>query len=167
MTNIRRYFEVGQYCFMTHVTYNRVPLLIEHFDLLAETYDSIVCPSQISLLAYVVLPEHLHALIRLEDADISQIVKRFKLKFSGLYRSKLGLQRGRVWQYRFWDHIIRDEDDLRRHLDYIHFNPVKHGLASDPFDYEYSSARDFLQRGMYEEGWGRRDASVIRGEFGE
>jgi len=74
---------------------------------------------------------------------------------------------GKVWQYRFWDHIVRDEDDLRRHLDYIHYNPVKHGMVTDPFAYYLSSAVVYLNRGQYERNWGTTSEPDLGGEYGE
>ena len=59
-----------------------------------------------------------------------------------------------VWQRRFWEHTIGDEADLEKHLDYIHYNPVKHGLVSCPHKWEYSSFRKWLERGNYEANWG-------------
>ena len=61
------------------------------------------------------------------------------MSFGAYYRKENSLASGRVWHNRFWDHIIRDEKDLQRHVDYIHFNPVKHGLVKSPFEWEYSS----------------------------
>ena len=60
----------------------------------------------------------------------------------------------RVWQPRFWEHHIRGEEDLGRHLDYIHYNPVKHGYAASPAGWPYSSFARFVRAGVYSEGWG-------------
>ena len=60
------------------------------------------------------------------------------------------------WQRRFWDHIIRDQDDLQLHLDYINYNPVKHGLAKSPGDYAYSSFQVYVEKGAYNLEWGAR-----------
>lgn len=68
-----------------------------------------------------------------------------------------------LWQSRFWDHIIRDEDDLRRHVDYTHFNPVKHGLVARPEDYAHSSYRYWLKKGYYAEGWGHSEPENLKG----
>lgn len=59
-----------------------------------------------------------------------------------------------IWQRRFWEHCIRNESDFARHLDYIHLNPVHHGLAAAPRDWEHSSFRTWVDRGVYEEMWG-------------
>jgi putative transposase len=60
----------------------------------------------------------------------------------------------RFWQKRFWDHIIRDEEDLAQHLDYIHYNPVKHGLVTRPEEWQHSSFIAWQERGAYPEQWG-------------
>lgn len=74
--------------------------------------------------------------------DTSTIVQKIKVSFALQYQRKTG-HTGAVWQHRFWDHIIRSEDDLRRHIDYIHFNPVKHRLVDDPSNWKLSSYRKF------------------------
>src|SRR5581483_1079711 len=66
-----------------------------------------------------------------------------------------------VWQRRFWEHTIRDEDDLKAHLDYIHYNPVKHGLVTCPHAWRYSSFLRWVERGEYEIGWGCRCAGNV------
>jgi putative transposase len=67
-------------------------------------------------------------------------------------RAKRG-ERG-LWQRRFWEHLIRDEDDFRRHSDYIHWNPVKHGWAKNVVDWPHSSFHAYVKRGVYEADWG-------------
>jgi putative transposase len=59
-----------------------------------------------------------------------------------------------IWQRRFWEHLIRDEEDLKRHLDYIHYNPVKHGYVNSPCDWTYSSFKQYVKKGFYEMDWG-------------
>lgn len=89
----------------------------------------------------------------------------FKITYSRRYRNKFSP--GRVWQNRFWDHLIRNESDLNHHLDYIHYNPVKHGLTHDPFGYPHSTLSEFHAKGMYERNWGVIDKPEFAGEFGE
>jgi putative transposase len=88
------------------------------------------------------------------------------MSFAALYRKRANLRSARVWQNRFWDHIIRDMDDRNRHLDYIHYNPVKHGHVSSPFEWEYSSIHDFRKQGFYASDWGVLPISV-GGDYGE
>jgi putative transposase len=74
---------------------------------------------------------------------------------------------GRLWQHRFWDHVIRNENDYVRHVDYIHYNPVKHGLTPSPFEYELSSINRWAARGYYDRTWGTSQTVVCDGDFGE
>jgi putative transposase len=68
--------------------------------------------------------------------------------------SKLAKREKGIWQRRFWEHCIRDEEDWQRHLDYIHYNPVKHLYCDNPADWPYSSFSKMVARGWYPEGWG-------------
>ena len=167
MTNIRRYFRDGQVYFLTHVTEERQPMLINYIDIFWRAYSAVISTSGAESIAWVVLPEHFHLIIDPKDADLSNMMKRFKLKFSGLYRERLGLVRGRAWQHRFWDHIIRDQEDLNRHIDYVHYNPVRHGLVKDPFTYEHSSLQKFIGEGFYSRDWGCHAMINFDGDFGE
>ena len=113
--------------------------------------------------AMVVLPDHLHAIWTLppDDTDFStrwaQVKGLFSRSIEGGERPRFSLigrrERG-IWQRRFWEHAIRDEADLVSHLDYIHFNPVKHGWAITPGEWPYSSFRHFVARGIYPTNWG-------------
>jgi len=99
--------------------------------------------------AIVVLPDHLHLLMQLpnEDDDFSIRWKLIKQDFNKAIREK-------SWQKRFWEHLIRDENDWRMHMDYIHYNPVKHGYAVSPKDWQHSSFHKFVRAGYYNENWG-------------
>ena len=167
MSNLRRYYERGYTYFVTGVTYKRMPLLIEYEN---EFWGAIIfVKNQLSfeLEAWVIMPDHFHILIRPDDNALSEIMKKIKLKFAGSYRSINKLRSGRVWQNRFWDHVIRDQADMNRHIDYIHYNPVKHGLVESPFDYKSSSIHRYLNDGFYQIDWGTREPIDIQGEFGE
>jgi putative transposase len=165
MTNIRRYFAEGQINFLTHVTFNRTHLLIDNIDLFWNAYEFSCGKSDADLIAWVILPDHAHLLIKPNSNNVSNLMKHFKQKFSGLYRSRYHLGKGRVWQYRYWDHIIRDQADLNRHLDYIHYNPVKHGAAINPRDYEQSSINKYAE--TYPADWGVREMIDFGDDFGE
>ena len=167
MTKIRRYFEKGQICFLTHVTYNRAPILVKHFDLLEHALEKVQASQGFRIDAWVVLPDHMHMLVRHNGRDISDFVKRFKLSFSLSYQHRQQLTGGRLWQYRFWDHVIRDQADMNRHIDYIHHNPVRHGMCDNPFEWRYSSAVRYLERGYYAPDWEVRGSVKIEGGFGE
>jgi len=72
-----------------------------------------------------------------------------------------------VWQRRFWEHSISDEEDFRRHMDYVHYNPVKHGLVNHVKDWPYSTFHRYAAKGVYPEDWGNDVALNLDGEFGE
>jgi putative transposase len=115
--------------------------------------------------AIVILPDHLHCLWTLPagDADFSTRWRLIKSYFSHhcatTYQGRVSVSRQRqqekaVWQRRFWEHQIRDETDFIRHVEYIHYNPVKHGLVKAPIEWEYSSFRYYIRTGRYSADWG-------------
>ena len=108
------------------------------------------------------MPDHLHAILTLpeQDADFALRWRLIKSAFShGLPRgepisaSRAGKGERGIWQRRYWEHTLRNEDDFARHLDYIHFNPVKHGYAPRVQDWPYSSFRRWVRIGAYPEDW--------------
>lgn len=123
------------------------------------------------MTAIVLLPDHLHMIWTLgqNDLDYSVRVAAFKKRFtrawlaSGGAEASVGIGQRRhrlrgVWQRRFWEHIVRDARDFKMHLDYIHTNPVKHGLAARPRDWAWSSFHRHVATGEYQEDWcGRVD----------
>ncbi|VFQ46729.1 REP-associated tyrosine transposase [Desulfoluna butyratoxydans] len=156
----RRVYQPGARYFFTVVTENRCPLLIEHIDRLRESFRLCVNRHPFEIEAIVVLPDHVHTLWRLPDGDINFSMRWMVIKrhFStGLPRGVIGSSKAKkrekgIWQRRFWEHMIRDEEDWRRHVDYIHYNPVKHGYASKPEDWEYGSYQQAVRKGWYEAG---------------
>ncbi|MCH7948240.1 MAG: transposase [candidate division Zixibacteria bacterium] len=167
MSNLRRYNSNGKDFFITCVTLNRIPILVDNVYEFWKAVDYTKAKIQFEINAWAILPDHFHFIIDPMQSDISRIIKGIKQKFCGLYCSKLGLTSGRVWQHRFWDHIIRNEDDLKKHLDYIHYNPVKHGLTRSPFEYEHSSIRNYLAEGYYQPDWGVMEIVSNKVGFGE
>jgi len=93
----------------------------------------------------------------LQGHTISHVMQSLKLCFAHRYKKDFGISTSlAVWQRRFWDHMIRDQEDFNRHLDYIHYNPVKHGYVSNPGDFQWSSLKTYVERGQYQKGWGTR-----------
>ncbi|RYF19292.1 MAG: transposase [Comamonadaceae bacterium] len=128
--------------------------------------------------AVVVLPEHLHTLWTLpaDDADFGMrwmLIKQGftrRLREEGLLERRASSTRGTkgersLWQRRFWEHRIRDDDDFARHVDYIHFNPVKHGWVMRAGDWPYSSLHRYVREGKLPPNWGI--SAAIQGAFGE
>lgn len=160
MPNYRRYYINNSMIFVTIVTNGRVPLLIHNVDLLKKSiletkYDFII-------YAAVVLPDHLHFILYPKNIrEFPKIISSIKYYFSRNVNyqkrnktcSELKRQEKGVWQRRYYDHIIRDEDDLNKHLDYIHYNPVKHNLVTLAKDWKFSSFQKFVKLGFYEIDW--------------
>jgi putative transposase len=168
MPEYRRALVPGGTFFFTVVTANRAPLFTSNDNqtLLHRAIARCGAQYRFELVAMVLLPDHLHAIWTLPetDSDFSIRWRAIKTFFTRDYLSQGHLEqplsdsqsiRGHrgVWQRRFWEHLVTDEVDLQRHLDYIHYNPVKHGLVSCPHLYEASSFHRFVQCGSYERGW--------------
>jgi len=170
MTNYRRNFLKGGAYFFTVVTYERRPLLTTETNIarLREAFRRTQQAHPFEIEAIVILPDHIHAVWQLPDGDKDfsgrwQKIKRyFSTGIAGpevVDKSRRSKREKGIWQRRFWEHTLRDEDDWRRHLDYIHFNPVKHGYVQRPGDWPYSSFTRAQAAGWYEADWG---ASVPR-----
>ncbi len=104
--------------------------------------------------AVVILPDHLHTIWRLPEGD-ADFSTRWRLIKHFVSRGWHGDTP--FWQPRFWEHLIRDKNDWQRHLDYIHYNPVKHGLVERPEDWEHGSYRKAKANGWYADGWGHSE----------
>ena len=167
MSNMRRYWQPAQLCFLTNVTFARQALLVEHVDLLWEAICTQQQKKHFDLMAWAILPDHMHLLLNPGENDTSNLMRRIKLAFSSRLRRRQWKRSARTWQYRFWDRIMRDNDDVNRHIDYIHYNPVKHGLVDDPFLWPHSSLAEFYERGLYQRDWGAVHPVEVDGEFGE
>ena len=164
MPNYRREWTPGGTWFFTVnlLERHRNQLLTANIDHLRDCVALERTRRPFTVIAWVVLPEHMHWMWRLPegDADFATRWRRIKTDFSlGISkterRSAVRLARGErgIWQRRYWEHAIRDDLDLQRHIDYIHFNPVKHGLVGRAVDWLYSSFRQYVSRGVYPEAW--------------
>ena len=162
---IRRvYVEEGTY-FITAVTLHRHRIFAQEGEIarLRETLRTVKEAHPFTMLAYVFLHEHFHLLIRLgQTTDISKMMHSIKRNYTLNYKAARG-GNGRVtlWQHGFWDHVIRNEQDFQNHMDYIHYNPVKHGYVARPEDYPHSSYVEYVRRGWYEMGWGHKDPDCL------
>jgi putative transposase len=165
MSKLLRYYAPGQNYFVTTVTYERAPILVRYAEALLQSIDEIQGAEGFRMPAWVIMPEHFHAVIDPGQADLSRIMKRIKLKFAYLYRNANNLRAETVWQRRFWDHILRDERDWRNKLDYIHYNPVNHGVAATPRSWPYSSIHDYGD--LYSDDWGVVEPLGFEGSYGE
>lgn len=156
--SLRRYYVPDAIVFITQVIQDRKPILDDDgtLALLRATLHQVKTLHPFSMLGYVFLPDHLHLLIQpTGSSNFSQIMHSLKPNFTKAYKAAIGHTGSlRIWQRRFWDHVIRDEPDLHRHLDYVHYNPVKHGMVLRPEDWSHSSFAAWKKRGAYDDGWG-------------
>lgn len=174
MANDRRLWIPGGTYFFTVVTYDRRPFLAGTAAVgwLRQAVREVMALYPFRIDAWVVLPDHLHAVWTLPDGDaaFSKRWSRIKAGFSRrLIASGVptdrpdGVRQRRrehaVWQRRFWEHAIRNEDDLAAHVNYVHFNPVKHGLVADAADWPYSTIHRSIRDGVYGPGRGTTEPS--------
>jgi len=151
----------GSYFFTLALADRSSDALIAHIDLLREAFSAARARRPFVVEAVVILPEHLHTIWSLPEGDTDYPARWTHLKshFSRAVAQRLSLDRNErgefaLWQRRYWEHTIRDEADFAAHCDYIHFNPVKHGLVSRPADWDWSSFGRFVEQGVYPADWG-------------
>jgi putative transposase len=175
MVNYRRNFlPGGTFFFTVTLADRRSHMLVDHVGLLRNAFRTTRREWPFTIDAVVILPEHLHAVLTLpsDDADFSGRWRRIKGHFaSGLLDSSIELARRpngdlALWQRRFWEHTIRDESDFTRHVDYIHFNPVKHALVRRVCDWPHSSFHRYMREGLLPDDWAG-NAGGDDGDFGE
>ncbi len=171
----RAKIEGGAFFFTLTLADRSSDLLVRQIDRLRRAYKVVQERRPFETIAICILPDHLHALWLLPDGD-ADFASRWNLFKSGFSRglpaagsrsaSKMAKREKGIWQRRYWEHAIRDDADLERHVDYIHYNPVKHGLVSRVGDWPHSSFHRYVERGILPADWGG-DAMDVRGRFGE
>jgi putative transposase len=170
----RAYREGATYFFTVNLADRRSDLLLDRIDDLRDAVRYARRRHPFAIDAMVVLPDHLHAVWTLPpgDGDFSLRWRLLKTFFSrriphGERRRPSRIAKGErgIWQRRYWEHLIRDADDLQRHIDYIHFNPVKHGHAKQVVDWPYSTFHRFVAKGWLPCDWGSH--ALCSGDFGE
>ena len=188
MPKYRRAKLPGGTYFFTLVTYQRRNILLQEEIRAALRYAIRTTQARLpfSIDAWVLLPDHLHAIWVLprNDGDYSNrwsMIKRLVTQrvvgccdAVGAHgtpyctASRVRRQEGGLWQRRFWEHLIRDEIDLNRCRDYLHWNPVKHGHVSRVADWPYSTFHRYVRDGRYQKDWGGGSVNDLDGEiFGE
>ncbi|WP_334179967.1 transposase [Pseudoxanthomonas sp.] len=174
MTHYRRAFVPGAtYFFTVNLADRRKSLLVDHIHLLREAFRYVRQRHPFAIDAMVVLPDHLHAMWTLpsDDAGFPLRWRLIKTWFSrnlplGEHRRASRVDKGErgIWQRRYWEHLIRDEADLARHVDYIHWNPVKHGHVARAKDWPYSTIHRFVRDGLLAEDWCEEGEDASFGE---
>ena len=149
------------YFFTVNLRDRRSDLLVRHIDVLRGAVREVRGQLPLQIDAWVVLPDHMHCLWTLPegDSDFPERWRRMKAAFTRVLpdaeRSPVKLRKGErgIWQRGYWEHTIRDDADYAAHMDYIHFNPVKHGLVTKLGDWPYSSFRRCVAAGLYPPQW--------------
>jgi putative transposase len=148
--------------------------LVNHIGALRAAFRSTRLAHPFTIDAVVVLPDHFHIIMTLPagDSDYPNRWKLIKRRFTTAV-AKAGVEIARhrngehaLWQRRYWEHTIRDDRDFERHVDYIHFNPIKHGLVTRVRDWPHSSFHRYLRLGLLPEDWGGEFSPEQEG-FGE
>jgi putative transposase len=162
----------GTYFFTVNLRDRHSNLLVDEIAALRDAVRAELTRRPFHIDAWVVLPEHMHCQWTLPegDADFSGRMREIKAGFTRRIAWRdagtAGTLRQResgIWQRRFWEHTIRDERDYSAHMDYIHFNPVKHGLVADAGAWEYSSFRRCVAAGLYPAQWDGAGGDAING----
>jgi REP-associated tyrosine transposase len=176
MSNYRRAKIAGGTFFFTLTLADRSrDLLVREIDRLRRVYARVQEQRPFDTIAICILPDHLHAIWSLPTDD-SDFATRWNLIKGGFSRglpavsrssSKIAKREKGIWQRRYWEHLIRDDADLARHIDYIHFNPVKHGLATRVCDWPHSSFHQYVKRGELPKDWGGDIRELPGTSFGE
>lgn len=169
MARYRRYYVENAVYFITTVIRNRKPIFSDpvHINLFYEVARGVKERYPFKNLAYVILPDHLHLLLHIIEPPfkehISKVMNSLKWNFTFEYKHFHGITTSfSSWQPGFYDHVIRNLQDLKAHLDYIHYNPVKHNYVIGPEEWSASSFRYWKHLGEYEDGWGRVEPENIR-----
>ena len=178
MVNYRRDFTQGGMYFFTLVLQDRSKdYLVRYIDLFRVAYTETLERYPFKSIAICILPDHIHLIMQLPENDdnYSARIAFLKTKFT----QKLPLhckqpnesqQKRRekgVWQRRFWEHLIRNCEDLSNHLDYIYYNPVKHGYVISVKDWQYSSFHRDVKKGIYPEDWGSNISNKSQNLYSE
>jgi putative transposase len=175
MPNYRRAFVPNGCWFFTHNLHNRQEtLLIDNIAALRSAFRQTQKKYPFTVEAIVVLPEHMHAVWKLppDDADFATRWRLIKTRFTKSLpkreaRSPIRKARGErgIWQRRFWEHLIRDDRDYARHIEYCYINPIKHGLVRRVQDWPHSSFHRDVSHGLFPTDWAGE--VEVKGDFGE
>jgi putative transposase len=180
MADYRRSKIAGGTYFFTVVAHERRPVLTTEMVRVAlrEAIQQAKTTLPFQIEAWVLLPDHLHCVWTLPEGDTNYsarwaIIKRLvsgrcaKMVNAPQSNSRHKRNERTFWQRRFWEHQIRDDDDMARHVDYVHWNPLKHGLVKVVKDWPYSSFHKYVAKGAYPNDWGGSEIANVDDNFGE
>ncbi|MHC1740368.1 MAG: transposase [Anaerolineaceae bacterium] len=177
MPQYKRFLIDGGIYFFTVVTYKHLPILMTDTArrLLHQAWMDTQRRFPFETIAICLLPDHVHFIWQLPEGDANYSIRwrEIKRRFTRGYLREIGPGEPRngshqkhheaaIWQRRFWEHTILDEEDFENHLDYIHYNPIKHGYVTRSADWEWSSFRRYVNDGIYDLDWVGGDAGRIQ-----
>lgn len=171
---IRSQVAGGTYFFTLTLAQRNTNLITANIDVLRLAYQRANTLYPFTTIAICILPDHIHAIWKMpqDDGDYALRWRMIKSQFSRNFsanqqrsNSKIKHREKGIWQRRYWEHQIRDDIDLQHHVDYIHYNPVKHGLVQRVQDWPHSTFHRYVKEGLYAQNWG--DGFDGKGVFGE
>ncbi len=169
----RRIYVPGSTYFFTIVTERRRKIFTDdvNVDILRQAFRNTMKKRPFTIDAVVILPDHLHCIWTLppNDSDFStrwRLIKTWFTKHSN-YKNQLPANESRIkkreqsiWQHRYWEHLLRNELDFEQHINYIHYNPVKHGYVTNPSDWKHSSLHLYIQLNILPANWGKQCSTL-------
>jgi len=168
MPNYKRCCSPGSTWFFTVVTYQRRRFLCDDRVRVAlrNAINKTLVKYPFKIDAWVLLPDHFHCILTLPNQDSNfqlriRLLKRYVTQSCSHFlhmdnistKSRRKKKESTLWQRRYWEHQIRSDMDFKQHMDYIHYNPVKHGLCQSPIAWSYSTIHRLIKQGVYPEGW--------------
>ena len=166
----------GTYFFTINLADRKSSLLVDEIDKLRSSINKVKQNKPFVLDAMVVLPDHIHLLMTLpeDDNDFPTRIMLIKSGFSrqipkteNIRESRTSKRERGIWQRRYWEHLIRDETDFERHVDYIHYNPVKHSYVEQAALWEFSTIHRYIEKGIISPDWGSNQDLPLNTTFGE
>ncbi len=164
------------YFFTINLANRKTRLLVEEFEILRNVINHVKQQHPFQLDAMVIMPEHFHMMMTLPEND-NAYAKRIMLIKSGFSRkipksepinpSRIHKRERGIWQRRYWEHLIRDDTDYQRHIEYIHYNPVKHGHVNKPSEWQYSTLHKYIKLKIYDKDWGADPQKSDKQQYGE
>ena len=163
------------YFFTLNLQNRQQTLLTDHIDTLRNTINKVKHNHPFKLDALVILPEHLHILITLprDDNNYAKRIMLIKTSFSrqlpkeeNISKSRKSKRKRGIWQRRYWEHQIRNDEDYENHINYIHYNPVKHGYVNNANEWQYSTIHQYIKQGVITQNWGSENIMLTQ-DYGE
>ena len=165
--NYRRVFIPNSFVHIIIASYERKSIFIKYIDILRKAFKNTMQNHKFEIITICILPDHIHVILNPQDIhNYPKIISSVKHYFSHIvgqvcptYNNDLkqGYKNKRemgIFQRRFYEHTICSQEELNNHIDYIHYNPVKHGYVKNVKDWEFSTFHKFVKNNLYDENWG-------------